>query len=115
MRNLQEERHRPAKYICHGRRGELREKYHAGMEDQLGARPRRQLRRSMDTVYLDRILATPRESGSPVLDEDVLRIHPHWYAHINVHGHDSFQPLHLAEGMGRRPLRDPGKAHCDEE
>jgi TnpA family transposase len=37
MRNLQEERHRLAKYICHGRRGELREKYHAGMEDQLGA------------------------------------------------------------------------------
>jgi TnpA family transposase len=26
MRNLQEERHRLAKYICHGRRGELREK-----------------------------------------------------------------------------------------
>jgi TnpA family transposase len=48
MRNLQEERHRLAKYICHGRRGELRERYHAGMEDQLGARPRRQLRRSME-------------------------------------------------------------------
>ncbi|HET6478540.1 MAG TPA: Tn3 family transposase [Actinoplanes sp.] len=39
MRNLQEERHRLAKYICHGRRGELREKYHAGMEDQLSFFP----------------------------------------------------------------------------
>ncbi|MET8759889.1 Tn3 family transposase [Lentzea sp. NPDC004782] len=63
-----------------------------------------------NTVYLDRILATLRESGYPVLDEDVLRIYPYWYAHINVHGHYSFQPLQLAEGIGRRPLRDPGRA-----
>src|SRR5829696_5051906 len=37
MRNLQEGRHGMAKYVFHGRRGELREAYHAGMEDQLGA------------------------------------------------------------------------------
>jgi hypothetical protein len=51
----------------------------AVMEDQLGAlglvvncvAP-------WNTVYLDRILATLRESGYPVLDEDVLRIHPYW-------------------------------------
>ncbi|WP_092543852.1 Tn3 family transposase [Actinoplanes derwentensis] len=36
-----------------------------------------------NTVYLDRILATLRESGYPVLDEDVLRVHPYWYAHLN--------------------------------
>jgi hypothetical protein len=59
-----------------------------------------------NTVYLDRILATLRAADYPVLDEDVLRIHPDWYAHINVHGHHySFQPLQLAEGIGRRPLR----------
>ncbi|MET8044010.1 Tn3 family transposase [Micromonospora sp. NPDC005215] len=116
MRNLQEERHRLAKYICHGRRGELREKYHAGMEDQLGALGLVVNCVALwNTVYLDRILATLRESGYPVLDEDVLRIHPYWYAHINVHGHYSFQPLQLAEGIGRRPLRDPGHADPDEE
>jgi hypothetical protein len=38
MRNLQEERHGLAKHVFHGRKGELREAYHAGMEDQLGAR-----------------------------------------------------------------------------
>jgi len=37
MRNLQEERHGLAKHVFHGRKGELREAYHAGMEDQLGA------------------------------------------------------------------------------
>jgi TnpA family transposase len=79
MRNLQEERHRLAKYICHGRRGELREKYHAGMEDQLGALGLVVNCVALwNTVYLDRILATLRESGYPVLDEDVLRIHPYW-------------------------------------
>jgi hypothetical protein len=67
MRNLQEERHRLAKYICHGRRGELREKYHAGMEDQLGALGLVVNCVALwNTVYLDRILATLRESGYPV-------------------------------------------------
>ena len=37
IRNLQEERHGLAKHVFHGRKGELREAYHAGMEDQLGA------------------------------------------------------------------------------
>ncbi|MGH3821847.1 MAG: DUF4158 domain-containing protein [Pseudonocardiaceae bacterium] len=37
MRNLQEERHGLAKHVFHGRKGELRAAYHAGMEDQLGA------------------------------------------------------------------------------
>ncbi len=37
MRNLQEERHGLAKHVFHGRKGELREAYHTGMEDQLGA------------------------------------------------------------------------------
>jgi TnpA family transposase len=37
IRNLQEGRHDLAQKIFHGRKGELYQRYHAGMEDQLGA------------------------------------------------------------------------------
>jgi hypothetical protein len=60
-----------------------------------------------NTVYLDRILAQLRESGHEVRDEDVARLHPYMYAHINVHGHYAFQPPNLVPGVGSRPLRDP--------
>lgn len=35
--NLQEERHRLARQIFHGQRGQLRQRYREGQEDQLGA------------------------------------------------------------------------------
>ncbi|MEV6341246.1 Tn3 family transposase [Nocardia vinacea] len=108
MRNLQEERHGLGKHVFHGRKGELREAYHAGMEDQLGA-----LGLVIgcitlwNTVYLDRILTQLREDGYEVRDEDVARLHPYMYAHINVHGHYAFSPPDLGTGTGYRPLRDP--------
>jgi TnpA family transposase len=37
MRNLQEGRLAFAGKTCHGKRGELYQRYHEGMEDQLGA------------------------------------------------------------------------------
>jgi TnpA family transposase len=107
MRNLQEERHGLAKHVFHGRKGELREAYHAGMEDQLGALGLITNAITLwNTTYLDMILNQLRESGHPVRDEDVARLHPYWYSHINVIGHYSFQAQEL-DGTGRRPLRDP--------
>jgi TnpA family transposase len=106
MRNLQEERHGLAKHLFHGRKGELREAYHAGMEDQLGALGLVVNAVTLwNSVYLDLALTRLRESGYPVLDEDVARLHPYWYAHINVHGHYTFQPPTWTSV--RRPLRDP--------
>ena len=61
-----------------------------------------------------RILAQLRQSGFPVLDEDVARLHPYWYKHINVHGHYAFHPPDLANGIGRRALRDPDRADEDD-
>jgi len=58
-----------------------------------------------NTVYLDAALAKLRVEGYPVLDVDVARLSPYLYAHINVHGHYTFQPPNLAGG--RRALRDP--------
>jgi TnpA family transposase len=108
MRNLQEERHSLAKHVFHGRRGELREAYHDGMEDQLSALGLVVNAITLwNTVYLDRILGRLRESGFPVLDRDVARLHPYWHKHINVHGHYPFHLPHLANGIGSRPLQDP--------
>jgi TnpA family transposase len=107
MRNLQENRHGLAKYVFHGRRGELREAYHAGMEDQLGALGLvLNCITLWNTVYLDAILDQLRAEGFSVLDTDVARLSPYMYAHINVHGHYTFTAPDL--GGTRRPLREPG-------
>jgi TnpA family transposase len=114
MRNLQEERQGLAKHVFHGRKGELREAYHAGMEDQLGALGLVVNCITLwNTVYLDMILDQLRTSGYPVREEDIARLHPYWYSHINVVGHYSFHPPELS-GTGRRPLRDPDLADNDE-
>jgi TnpA family transposase len=114
MRNLHEERQGLAKHVFHGRKGELRETYHAGMEDQLGALGLVVNCITLwNTVYLDMILDQLRTSGYPVREEDIARLHPYWYSHINVVGHYSFHPPELS-GTGRRPLRDPDLADNDE-
>ena len=60
-----------------------------------------------NTVYLDRILTQLRAAGHEVREEDVARLHPYMYAHINVHGHYAFQPPNLVAGIGSRRLRNP--------
>lgn len=62
---VQESRHRLARAICHGGRGQIRQAYREGQEDQLaalGLGPQR--RRPVDTRYLDaavaRLPASPR-------------------------------------------------------
>ena len=52
------------------------------------------------------ILDQLRKSGYPVREEDVARLHPYWYKHINVAGHYSFHAQELG-AAGHRPLRDP--------
>ena len=55
MRNLQEGRHDLARHIFHGRKGELRQAYREGMEDQLGALGLvLNCATLWNTVYLDR-------------------------------------------------------------
>src|SRR5260370_23186937 len=44
--------------------------------------------------------------GHEVREENVARLHPYMYAHINVHGHYAFQPPNLA-GIGSRRVRNP--------
>jgi TnpA family transposase len=106
MRNLQEGRHGLARHVFHGGKGELRQAYHEGMEDQLGALGLvLNCITLWNTVYLDIALANLRAAGHPVLDDDVARLSPYMRRHLNVHGHYSFQLPELAGR--RRALRDP--------
>jgi hypothetical protein len=91
MRNLQEGRHALAAKIFHGKKGELYQRYHEGMEDQLGA-----LGLILNCVvlwntrYISAALDALRAQGYPVLDKDVARLSPFVREHVNVVGKYSF-------------------------
>ncbi|GAA1027187.1 hypothetical protein GCM10009565_48180 [Amycolatopsis albidoflavus] len=113
--NLQEGRHALGRDIFHGRRGELRQRYYEGMEDQLGA-----LGLVLNAVvlfntrYLDAVLARLRADGAEDRDEDAARLSPFRHRHINLLGKYSFfLPAELAGGL--RPLSDPDAVLDDDE
>lgn len=103
--NTQESRHALARRIFHGKRGQLYQPYRQGQEDQLGALG---LVLNMvvlwNTVYLDAIVKHLRRQGYPVRDEDVARLSPLGWRHINVQGRYAFTNSPPSE---LRPLRDP--------
>ncbi len=101
MRNLQEGRHDLARHLFHGRKGQLRESYRQGMEEQMGALGLvLNCITLWNTVYLDAIVKHLRANGYPVDDQDVSRLSPYVRSHINVHGHYAFQPR-TATGLRR--------------
>ena len=68
-------RHSLARKVFHGRKGELYQRYHTGMEDQLGA-----LGLVLNcivlwnTVYMNAALEQLRARGHVIRDEDVARL-----------------------------------------
>ena len=102
---VQESRHRLGRKICHGHRGQIRQAYREGQEDQLAA-----LGLVLSAVvlwntrYLDAIVESLRGSGQPVRDEAVARLSPLGHAHLNCLGRYAFTTQPPAE---LRPLRDP--------
>lgn len=105
--NRGEGRHSVARAVFHGKRGELRQHYREGQEDQLGALG---LVLNMivlwNTIYMDAALNQLRMEGYPVSDEDVSRLSPLQHEHINMFGRYSFSvPESVAKGE-LRPLRD---------
>jgi TnpA family transposase len=107
--NIGESRHSLARKIFHGHRGDIMQPYRAGQEDQLGA-----LGLVLNAVvlfntrYLDLAVTALRGQGYPVRDEDVARLSPLGYAHINMLGRYTF-PTPTSE-QRLRPLRDPDAA-----
>ena len=106
--NRGEDRHKLSRVVFHGHRGELRQRYREGQEDQLGALG---LVVNMivlwNTIYMQAALDQLRAEGFPVLAEDVAHLSPHIFDHINMLGRYSFS---IPESVSRgelRPLRNP--------
>ncbi|WP_078625105.1 Tn3 family transposase [Streptomyces californicus] len=101
--NITEARHRLARKIFFGQRGELRQHYREGMEDQLGA-----LGLALNAVvlwnslYLDRAAKQLAADGFPVTDDLLARLSPLQFDHINFLGRYAF---FRPQEPGRRPLR----------
>ena len=110
--NRVEGRHSVARVVFHGKRGELRQHYREGQEDQLGALG---LVLNMivlwNTIYMEVVLNQLRAEGYPVQEEDVLRLSPLIHSHINMMGRYSFSVPEIVANGELRPLRDP----ADEE
>ena len=94
--------------MFHGQRGELRQRYREGQEDQLGALG---LVVNMivlwNTIYMDAALKQLKAEGYLVRSEDVARLTPLRWSHINLLGRYAFS---LPEAVMRgelRPLRNP--------
>jgi TnpA family transposase len=106
--NRGEGRHSVARTVFHGQRGELRQRYREGQEDQLGA-----LGLVVNaivlwnTMYMEVALNQLRAAGMEVNPADVTRLSPLIHKHMNFQGRYSFA---LSEAVARgdlRPLRDP--------
>ncbi len=113
--NRGEGRHQLARVVFHGKRGELRQRYREGQEDQL---------ESLglvvnaivlwNTIYMDAALDQLRAEGFDVQEEDVARLSPLGHEHINMLGRYAFTlPDRVARGE-LRPLRT-GAALSDDE
>jgi Tn3 transposase DDE domain len=112
--NLQESRHRLARKVFHGQRGELRQRYREGQEDQLGV-----LGLVVNAIVLwntgdlDAAVARLRAAGEPIADADLARLSPLGDIHINLLGRYYFPTTPVAGGL--RPLRDPDQPDDHQE
>ena len=106
--NRGEGRHSVARAVFHGQRGELRQRYREGQEDQLGA-----LGLVVNaivlwnTMYMEAALNQLRAEGMEIKPEDVARLSPLIHKHINFQGRYSFALSESVARGGWRPLRDP--------
>jgi len=106
--NRGEGRHSLARVTFHGQRGEVRQRYREGQEDQLGTLGLVvNVLVLWNTNYMDAAVKQLQDQGVEVKSEDLSRLSPLGYKHINMLGHYQFA---LAEHLKRgelRPLRDP--------
>jgi len=106
--NRGEGRHKVARALCYGRRGEIQKPYREGQEDQLNALGLVvNILVLWNTRYMDLALSHLRAQGETIRPEDVVRLSPLGYEHINLLGRYDFTlPESLRQG-GMRPLRNP--------
>lgn len=106
--NRGEGRHSLGRELYHGHRGELRQRYKEGQEDQLGA-----LGLVLNalvlwnTIYMQAALDQMKAEGYTILPEDVARLSPLIYEHFNFLGRYSFLLVGPPAEGKLRPLRNP--------
>ncbi|SMD12266.1 Tn3 family transposase [Rhizobium sp. RU36D] len=113
--NRGEGRHQLARIIFHGKRGELRQRYREGQEDQLGALGLVvNLVVLWNTIYMDAAIKQLVNERYDVRPEDLARLSPLGFGHVNMLGRYTFTlPEFVARGQ-LRPLRDPKNTDPDE-
>jgi len=106
--NRQEFRHRLARRVCHGDRGEIRKAHRHEQEEQLGA-----LGLTLNAIalwnstYIQAAIDQLTQEGWNISDADIARVSPLLFKHINFLGRYAFDlPQAIAEGA-LRPLRNP--------
>lgn len=107
--NRGEARHSLARVVFHGKRGELRQRYREGQEDQLGALGLVvNIIVLWNTMYMAAAIDQLKLQGFLVKEEDVARLSPLTHEHINMLGRYSFTiPDEVANGK-LRPLHCTG-------
>jgi TnpA family transposase len=111
--NRGEGRHKVARTICHGKRGEIRKAYREGQEDQLGALGLVTNAVVLwNTIYLQAALEHLQSEGMEIAPEDRARLSPLQHTHIHVLGRHSFA---LADPIARGKLRPLNIERTDEE
>ncbi len=113
--NRHEGRHRLARAVFHGKRGELRQRYREGQEDQLGALGLVvNVAVLWNTIYMDAALNRLQVEGYEAQPGDVARLSPLGHGHVNMLGRYAFTlPDTVARGE-LRPLRDPRSVGPDD-
>lgn len=103
--NRGESRHSVARAIFHGQRGELRQKYRDGQEEQLGALGLvLNVIVLWNTLYMTEVLDYLKLNGLLVEPNDVGRLSPLKHQHINMLGRYQFTlPESIKQGK-LRPL-----------
>jgi TnpA family transposase len=110
--NRQEGRHSVARACFHGQKGELRQRYREGQEDQLGALGFvHNVITLWNTIYLERALQQLELEGRRIEPEDVARLSPFLHKHINFLGRYQFSLPEQVLDLGKYlRLRTPSTA-----
>jgi TnpA family transposase len=106
--NRGEDRHKLARAVFHGKRGELRQRYREGQEDQLGALGLvLNIIVLWNTLYIEAVLEQFQREGFPVSPADVARLSPLIFEHINMLGRYAFLVPDAVRRGELRLLRTP--------
>lgn len=101
--NRHEKRHSLAREVFHGRRGEVRQRYREGQEDQLSALGLVvNVIVLWNTLYMDAALNHLGQTGTQPQQDEIARLWPLGWEHINFLGRYSFA---LSEPVARGEMR----------